>query len=154
MFTYECTQRQYLFVLFLLLLVLPDTRAGSLSGVLVAWWNIWVHARQLWSFPLKCPLKWFKTIYTVWWAGYTADDSKWHWASVPLPRPSMNSSGGGVLVCHWPDHFWKTMPGCCSTVIPVCILFASVFVLCWSVSVSACPTCLDLIIPRQQQILR
>ena len=28
----------------------------------------------------------------MWWAGYTADNGGWHWASVPLPRPSMNAS--------------------------------------------------------------
>ena len=58
---------------------------GSNSGALVAQWNFCAHA-QVWTFSLKCPSKWFKTIYTVWWAGFTTDDDWWHLASLPLPR--------------------------------------------------------------------
>ena len=50
-------------------------------------------------FRSECPLEWFETIYTVRWAGYTAD--RWHWAS--LPRPSMKASGGTVAL-------WKLAP--------------------------------------------
>ena len=91
-----------------LLLLLPfNTGLGSHSGVLEAQWNLCMHAWQLWSFPLKCLSKWFNTIYTVWWAGNTADNDRWHWVSVSLPRSSMNASGGGVLVPVLP---WKLVP--------------------------------------------
>ena len=59
--------RALVVVILLLLLLLPNnnTGPGSRSGALVAQWIICGHAQQLWAFPLKCPLKWFRTIYTV-----------------------------------------------------------------------------------------
>ena len=47
------------------------------AHIVKQWWpieNLRAYAQQLWSFPLKSPLNWFKTIYAAWWAGYTADN--------------------------------------------------------------------------------
>ena len=35
----------------------------NLCGAFVAHLNLRANTRQLWSFPLNCPLKWFKAVY-------------------------------------------------------------------------------------------
>ena len=50
-------------LILLLLLLLLHTGPGSHGGVLVAQWNLYAHARRLWSFLLECVLKWFNWNY-------------------------------------------------------------------------------------------